>query len=201
MSFFGDFFGTTQRDDITSANQDATKALNKGYKQYNQRADEAFGMFTPYAQQGQQANAMYGQAIGLGTDQERADAQARYFSDPAFQQITSNQQNAMLRNLNARGISGSGAAVEAGSRIAYDNYGGWLDRLNNAGQQGFQATGAQAGIRQGQGQMAYDHGMTTAANRINYGNAMAQSRSIGLNNLLGVAETAAKFIPKPVPTG
>ena len=199
MGFFDDFFGITQREDITAAHNAAGKAIEKGRQEYDQRADEAFGMFTPYAQQGQQANAMYGHAIGLGTDQQRSAAQDRYFSDPAFSQITSNQQNAMLRNLNARGISGSGAAIEAGSRIAYDNYGNWLDRLNNAGQQGFQATGAQAGIRSAQGQLAYDHGITDAGRQINYGNAMAESRGIGLNNLLQVASTAAKFIPKPMP--
>jgi hypothetical protein len=43
-----------------------------------------------------------------------------------------------------------------------------------------------------QGDNAFGYGATKAGNAINYGNAMAQAKGIGVNNLLGLAGTAIK---------
>lgn len=98
----------------------------------------------------------------------------------------------MLKYLNARGQSGGGLANIAAQRVLQQNYGNWLDRYRDAGSQGLQATGAQAGIKTGQGDNAYGFAATKAGNAINYGNAMAQSRGIGINNLFSALGTGVK---------
>jgi hypothetical protein len=49
-----------------------------------------------------------------------------------------------------------------------------------------------ADIRLGQGDMRYGFGATMAGNNINYGGARAQASTLGVNNLLNAAGTAAK---------
>jgi hypothetical protein len=82
-------------------------------------------------------------------------------------------------------LAAGGAAALAGQRVLLHNYGNWMDRYRDQGSQGFQAAGAQAGIQTQQGDNAYGYGATKAGNQINYGNAMASARGIGVNNLLG----------------
>lgn len=192
MGFFQDFFGSSAKKDLRNAKAKSDAALDQGYQSAQGRYDEAFDMFTPYAEQGSEANRLYGHAIGLGTDEERAAAQSRYFSDPAMSAVLGQQSNALLRQLNARGNTYGGKAALAGARVGLENYGGWLNRLSDQGQQGGQYAGQQAGIRMGQGDLDYGYGATKAGNEINFGNAMAQSRSTGVNNLLNLAGTAAK---------
>lgn len=193
MGFFDAFTGSAQRQDLQSGNDAAMASLKSGVDAANTRYQQGIEAFQPYADMGKQGQAdqnFYRQAIGLGTDQERAAAQGRYFSDPVFQKITGDQQNMMMRNLNARGLGGSGVAAAAGSKIAYGNYGGWLDRVKGSGDQnlayGWQGTQGQAGIRQQQAGMEYGYGATKAGNDISYANAMAGTRSIPINNMMGL---------------
>jgi hypothetical protein len=192
VGFFSDFFGGSARKDLRNAKSKSDAALAEGYEGATGRYDEAYDLFTPYAEQGQQANQLYGHAIGLGTDEEREAAQSRFFSDPAMQSILGDQSNALLRQLNARGNTYGGKAALAGARVGRENYEGWLNRLMGQGQQGGQFAGQQAGVRMGQGDLDFGYGATRAGNEINYGNAQAANRSTGVNNLLNVAGTAAK---------
>jgi hypothetical protein len=175
--------------------------LQAGYDEAQPYYDEAFDLFTPYAEQGQQANQLYGHAIGLGTDEEREAAQSRFFSDPAMQSILGDQSNALLRQLNARGNTYGGKAALAGARVGRENYEGWLNRLMGQGQQGGQYAGQQASIRSGQGDLRYGFGATKAGQEINYGNARAENRNTGINNLLNVAGTAAKGVEAAAAAG
>ncbi len=99
--------------------------------------------------------------------------------------------NALLRNLNARG-AGAGVQSLGASRVATEQYGNWLNRLQGLGGQGFQAAGAQAGVRGAQSDLNWGYGATKAGNDINFGNSLSASRNIGTNNLLNAAGTAAK---------
>lgn len=192
MGFFGSFTGSDQRKDLRRADAQATAALDKGYGDSMGRYDDAYGLYAPYAQQGSQANAFYNDALGLNGDAARATAQGTITSDPMWSGKLAQDQNAMMKYLNARGQAGGGMAALAGQRLLYDNYSNALDRYRDAGRQGFEATGQQAGIRMGQGDNAYGFGATKAGQAINYGNAMAQARGIGVNNLMNALGTAAK---------
>lgn len=186
MGWFGSFFGSDQRKDIRNANAKATAALDQGYQQSNQYYDDAYDLFSPYAEQGSKANDFYYNALGLNGDEARSQAQGVITSDPMFQGQMGQESNALLKQLNARGQSGGGLAQIAGQRVLQQNYFNHLDRYRDAGTQGFQATGAQAGLKTGQGDNAYGYGATKAGQAVNYGNAMASSRNIGINNLTGL---------------
>lgn len=190
MGFFGSFMGNDQRKDIRNANAQATQALDQGYQQSQGFYDQAAQGYSPYVQQGQQASNQYNSLLGLNGADARSSAQGMLTSDPMFQGGLAQDSNALLRNLNARGQSGGGQAQLAGQRVLQQNYGNWLDRYRDAGQQGFQATNAQSNVRAAQGDNAYGYGATKAGQAINYGNAMSSSRNIGINNLLNVAGTA-----------
>lgn len=199
MGFWDDFSGKSAKKDIRAANAKAEAAVDRGNAQAQGYYDQAYGEYAPYAGLGQQGMAdqnIYRQAIGLGTPEERAAAQDRYFSDPAYARMNDQNQNAMMRYQNARGSVGGGKAALAGARVANEGYQGWLDRTRDVGQNamatGFGAASARAGIRTGQADQAWGYGTTKAGNAVNYGNAMAASRGILTNNLLNIAGTAAK---------
>jgi hypothetical protein len=189
MSFFGSFTGSDQRNDISNANKTANAALDSGYNAsqgyYNQAADA----YNPFVKTGTDANTFYGNALGLNGDAARTAAQGTITSDPLFSGKFALDSNNVLKSMNARGLNGSGAAALAGQRVLTEDYGNVLDRYANLGQQGLQATGAQAGVRTAQGDNAYGYGATKAANAVSYGNAMANTENMGLNNLLGVLGT------------
>lgn len=203
MGFFDNFSGGSSRRDIRASQAKADTALQQGFTQSQGYYDQAANSLNPYAQSGQQANTFYNNALGLNGDAARSQAQGTITSDPLWQGKLAEDQNQMLRYLNARGESGGGKALLAGQRVLTQNYGDWLNRYRDQGQQGFQATGQQANIRTAQGDNAYGYGATKAGMATNYGNAMAGTRSTGLNNLLNIAATginaasAAYGVPKP----
>lgn len=189
MGFFGSFFGNDQRRDITNANNKANAALDAGYNSQQGYYNQAAHNYDPYVQSGQQANAFYTNALGLNGDAARSAAEGTITSDPLWSGKFALDSNNVLKNLNARGLGASGAGALAGQRVLTEDYGNALDRYANLGAQGLQATGAQSNVWQGQGNNAWNYGTTKAGNDINYGNALAQSRNIGLNNILGVLGT------------
>ena len=189
MGLFSDFTGSQSRSDINNAYGKANKALATGYAGQQAAYGQAANAYAPYAQTGQQANAFYGNALGLNGDAARASAENTITSDPLWSGAFAQDSNNVLKAQNARGLNGSGAAALAGQRVLYQNYGNALDRYANLGSQGLQAAGGQANVLQGQGNNAMDYGQTQAGNAINYGNAMSQTRNMGLNNVLGLLGT------------
>ena len=187
MGFFDAFTGKSQRQDLERANAAANASLTQGYNESMGRYDQAAGLLDPYAQQGSEMNAMY--AALLRGEQPAVD---QFQANPILQGNIAQSSNAMLRYMNARGQAGGGAGMQAAQRVGQQGAMSFLDRFRDAGQQGMQATGMQAGIRQGQGDAAYGYGATKAGNAINYGNAMSQARGIGVNNLLGLGGLGVK---------
>lgn len=193
MGFLSDLFGGSARKDLRRSKAASDAALDSGYADASGMYDQAGAMYDPYAQRGEQGSATYSQAIGLGTPEEQAAAQQRYFNDPAMQQVLGQQSNALLRRYNSQGSgTGGGRLALAGTRVGLENYGGWLDRVKGVGDQGLAATGAKSNVLLGKGDMRFGLGATKAGSEINFGNAMSQSRSTGINNLLNIAGTAAK---------
>jgi hypothetical protein len=189
MSFWGDLTGSSQRSDINSAYGKANTALQTGYQGQQAGYNKAANAYNPYTQTGQQANTFYANALGLNGNAARQGAENTITSDPLWSGKFALDSNNIYKGMNARGLNGSGAAALAGQRVLTEDYGNALQNYANLGQQGLQATGAQAGVYAGQGDNAMGYGATQAGNAINYGNAMAQSRGIGINNLLGALGT------------
>ena len=134
----------------------------------------------------------------------RQQAQDTYFNDPTFQRISELNNKQLFNRYNAAGMGDSGAARAAIDQTALQGYNGWLDRLNQQGQQGFQAGGqlsqteqqrAQAYGQSGQqianvfsnqGQAlnsaAQNYGQNVAGNYANQGNNLGQAATwLGAN--------------------
>lgn len=189
MGFFSDFTGSSSRKDIRRSSAQANAALDKGYADSQGYYNQAASAYDPYVQAGGKGQDTYNALLGLNGADARTSAQNMLTSDALFQGGLAQDSNALLRNLNARGASGGGQAQLAAQRVLQQNYGTYLDRYRDAGQQGFQATGAQSNVRMGQGDAAYGYGATKANNAIGVGNAIASTRNTGINNLLGVIGT------------
>lgn len=201
MGFFGSFFGNDQRKDIENANRQATASLEAGKQGALTSYGNAQSMYQPYAQQGGRANALYGDATGANGQEAYQAAMGQFAgSDPFRQQNEAYARQADQNRYSARGWSGNAslAAARASTERGATDWNNYLTRLQGQGQQGLQATGAMAGLEQGKGDIQSGFGQQMAGNAINYGNALAGSRNIGLQNILGVAGTAAKlFSPSP----
>lgn len=201
MGFFSNLTGGDQRRDIRQGYKQANAMLDEGYGKSQGYYDQASGLFDPYMQQGGKASGMYSDLLGLNGADARSSAQGVITSDPLFQGQFPSDSNAMLRAMNARGQGAGGVAALAGQRVLQQNYGQWMDRYNQAGQQGFQAANAMSGIKAAQGDNAYGFAATKANNAMGQANAMGATRNVGMNNLLGAVGTGlnaySKFF-KPV---
>ncbi len=194
MGLFSNFFGGDSRKDLRAGKAAADKALQEGFDTANTRYDEASSLYDPYAQRGEQGAQAYYNAL-LGTQQQKQALYDNYTNDPGMQGMLGLQSNALLRQLNSQGSgTGGGKLALAGARVAQEGYGNFLNSLNGLGSQGLAATGAQSGIRQGQGDMAMGYGATRAGNAVNYANAMSSTRSAGLNNLLGLVGAGTRAV-------
>lgn len=198
MGFFDSFSGSAQRKDIRNAQATADAALSQGYTDAQGYYTQARDSLDPYAQGGQKGYTTYQDTLGLNGDAARAAAQAIYTSDPIQQQLADTQLNRLFKQYNAGGMGNSGANRLAASRAWLENYGNWQNQLKGVGDQGLQVAGTQAGLTQGLGDLAYGYGATKAGNAINYGNALAGTRNIGIQNLLNVGGLAMKAFS---PTG
>lgn len=192
MGFFSNLTGGKSRSDIRQSTAQANSLIDQGYADSQGYYDTAAGLYDQYTQQGGKAAGMYADLLGINGADARSAAQGVLTSDPLFQGGLAQDSNALLRQLNARGQSGGGLANIAGQRVLQQNYGNWLDRYNQAGQQGFQATNALAGVRMTQGDNAYGAATTKAGLQIGQGNALAATRNTGINNLMGALGTGLK---------
>lgn len=98
--------------------------------------------------------------------------------------------NAVSRTLNAQGSSGGGKAQLAAQRVLQGNALNFANLYSGLSQQGLSATNAQSNALQGRGDMTTNYYGTKAGNAVNYGNALAQSRTNGINNLTSLLGTA-----------
>lgn len=197
MGFFSDivdgFTGKAQRKDLEAANAKATGALTTGRDNALGDYGSAQRMFDPYAQQGQKANALYADSVGANGLGAQQQAFSQYAGSDPFR--AANQQYAAQADRNmygARGWTGNSslAAARASQERGATDWNNHLMRLGGLGQQGYQATASQAGLQQGMGDLKYGYGQQMAGNAINYGNAMAGTRNIGMQNIMGLGGLA-----------
>lgn len=215
MGIFDAFTGKAQAKDIKRANAEATGYINQGFDKAENAVGEARtaaqGYFQPYGQSGVRYNALLEDALGMnGADGGgRAMTAYRSASNPYLDYQQNETENALMRSFNARGQSNSGASAAAAAKarmgLGYQDYQGWLDRVGQQQGQGVQVAGQQAGIEQGYGQQRADlatgRAGTLAGNAVNYGNAMAATRGVGINNLLSLVGTGIKGYSALYPKG
>lgn len=143
---------------------------------------------------------MYGRYLGLEGQDAQQEAVGNFMADPFRAENERLANENLVRQFGSRGMAGSGAFASAAARGNLErgsvDYNSYLDRLAGVSTQGANVAGQQAGLDVGRGDLEWNVANTRAGNEINYGNAMASSRNIATNNLLGLAGTAVKaFTP------
>lgn len=201
MGFFSDLFGSSQRNDYAQAaaqmQSDIAGANKKAMSTLDTGLTKASEFYQPFRQQGLAGFNQYADAVGVNGAEGYNRAFQNFNADPfaaGAQDASNNALGRMFRQYNARGMGDSGAARLATSRAASEQYNqrvsDYRNRLMGLGQQGYDASnvlgnltygnaGQKASIQAGQGQqMAQITG--------NLANATAQSRTAGVNNVLGL---------------
>lgn len=200
MPSIGDIFGFNAARRVREGTDAANVMLDRGVADASRYIGEAYTEgrenLQPYIQGGQQGQSFYEDLLGLNGPEARAAAQQVMMSDPANQGQLGQAQNAMLRQMNARGLDGSGAGALAAERVFQQNYGNLMNRYAGLGQQGFQAAGAGASLATNwgntMGNLTYgraQQGANLATNQATQTNAANQA--IG-NNMLSIAGLGMK---------
>lgn len=200
MGLFDNFNGGESRTDIYNGQGKAKDTLHRGMRQgqsYLDRGrDRSMGYLNPYIQSGLKGSKFYDRLLGLQGEGARSNAQNLLMSDPAFTAKLGQDQNAMLRAMNATGNSQSGAGALAAERVFQQNYGDILNRYAGRAQQGYQAASQGAGINTQWGRdsanLQFGGRQQIAQNAITSANAIAGTRGTGMNNLLGIAGLGLK---------
>lgn len=166
---------------VKSGYATATNALTRG-------SDKAAGYWQPYAQSGTQANALYDNALGLnGKAAQQTFMQGYAGADPFRASNADFANEALMRQLNARGMSGSGTAAAAiaqeSLRRGSEDYNNHLNRLQGVTQQGMQAASGLSGIYANQGQNMANLAMQQGSD---LANIQGQKAALGYN--LGTAQ-------------
>lgn len=187
MGFLDGFFSPGAKD-IKRGAKKADQLYTQGLDQARPLYQQASGRLDPYADTGTQANALYSAALGLNG----ADAQRSFLDDYQEDPTQQYQQQAVARQMAARGMLDSGASRLASARVWDEGYGNHLNRLLGVSQQGMQAAGQQGQFDVGEGDMIFGTRQLQANNQISKANALAQSKQAGLNNLIGVGGLALK---------
>jgi len=196
---------------LTTGRNEAESLINSGYNRGNralgnaqgvandqnniavgaldQARDSALTLYNPYVESGTRANALYSDALGLNGAVAQRDFNALYAgSDPFRESNADFATNALMRSLNARGMSGSGFAAEAVAREnlrrGSEDYNNYLNRLYSSVGMGLNAASDAAGTwnnwgsnranqAQGYANLTANIARDRATNYANQGNALA----------------------------
>lgn len=200
MGIFDNWDGGQSRSDIYDGQGKAKQIIHNGMRTgqdwLNRTHRRSMGYLNPYIQSGLEGSEYYDDLLGLNGWRSRDDAQDMLMRDKAFQGKLGQDQNAMLRAMNARGNSNSGAGALAAERVFQQNYGDVLNRYAGRAQQGYQAASQGAGLATQYGRdsanLQFGGRQQIAQNAITSANAIAGTRGTGMNNLLGIAGLGLK---------
>jgi hypothetical protein len=172
-NLFDSFFGGAQKGRISDASGQAAAFYNKGQGQFGDAQSLFFNNFQ------QDPGFLASQKFGIDAAQKAAAARGSVLSGGQVRDLADYSQKNLLGLFQNRlaGLAGFGQQGNA-ANIA-------------------DVTG-RSGLYQNAGSRIADSLLGTnqllANNAINTGNAMAQAEGIGINNILGVGNLAAKFI-------
>lgn len=169
------------RTDVGTGYKNALAALGAG-------TGKAAAAYQPYAAAGQSANALYGNALGLNGQAAQQTFMQNYQADPFRDANAKFATDALMQTLNARGLSGSGAAAAAVAqenlRRGSEDYNNYLNRLSGVQGQGLQTANALAGLYADQGSRGAQYGYSQGSDLANISGQRAQT---GYNYGLGQA--------------
>lgn len=205
MGIFDDFLGKSQKRDLRSGKDNADRYMQQGYDEAAGIGQDYYGKaqnyLQPFIDRGNRAGGMYDNALGLNGRGAQQQFMANYAdNDPFRQQNMDAATQGIRRQYNARGMDTSGNALLAAARASQErgstDYNNYLNRLQGAQGQGAQFAQTGAGMAGTFGNnlmgMRYGYGNQQAGNEISYANSMAQGRTAGIQNLMGLGGMALK---------
>ena len=196
MGLFDAFTGKSQRRDIEQANALAQAALERGRAESIGTREDALERSLGFLEGGRGAENLLLQALGVQGPEAQRTFTNELFT-PGFNDELQFGIDALDQSAAARGGLFSGnqlkSVADFGTRLKRDAFNTRVNQLfqlaGNAPAQSAQATlntgDAIAGTQFGGAQLE-------ANQATNFGNAMAQSRSIPINNLLAIGSAGAK---------
>jgi hypothetical protein len=179
---------------IGQAQPDRLAALQGGYDTASGFYQRARDLYNPYAETGLQAWNQTADAAGVNGAGGYDRARGAFQASPGYQWNVSQALDQTNRAAGAAGELYSGNTASAlqdrASNLANQEYGTYYDRLQGISDRGYNAVGAQAGIDQGQGGLAYQHGSDVSGV---YGDTAGQKAGIYTNTAQGVGGSLANL--------
>jgi hypothetical protein len=206
MGLWDSFMGKDQQKDLSAANAQANRNLSEGLASYTNTSkeylDKSLGFLQPGMESGNRTLSLLGDILGLNG----RDAQSRYFSDfqtdPGFMASQQAGIQAADRGAAARGLMRSGGQQRSLFDFGQQNMAGQFQ--NRIGSlfgllpAGMGAANTAAGLTSQTGtgiaDAQFGTGQLLANQATNFGNAMAQSRGTGINNILGFGNMFANIL-------
>lgn len=218
MGLLQDFLGKSQQEDLARAKAESASFLNQALGDYTTTQKDylgqALGQFNglqPFVDSGTGSIRLLSDALGVNGAGPQSAFYNSFQTDPGFMASQQAGIDALDKSAASRGLLRSGGQqrdlFSFGQRFLSDAFNNRINQLFGLGQQGGQigmgVAGAKSGLLSGTGSDIANAqlgvGQLMANNATNYGNAMAQSRGIGINNILGVGNLLANAF-KPAPT-
>src|SRR5215217_781591 len=171
----------------------AQDALGRGYADANKYYGDAAAKFNPYAETGLKGFNLYADALGINGPGGNTNAVGAFKAGPGYQWAVDQATDAIARKAGSLGTLGGGNTMAAISdragHMADQEYDQWLGRLQGVGQTGYNATGAQAGLMRGQGDLATGYGQDMAKSAYGFGSDVAGIYGNNAARKAGIAGT------------
>jgi hypothetical protein len=206
LGLWDSFMGKDQQKDLSAANELSQQRIVGGLTDYTNTSkeylDKSLGFLQPGIESGNRTLSLLGDILGLNG----RDAQSRYFTDfqtdPGFMASQDAGIKAADRSAAARGLVRSGgqqrSLFDFGQQNMAGQYQNRIGSLFGLLPAGMGAANTAAGLTSQTGtgiaDAQFGTGQLLANQATNYGNAMAQSRGTGINNILGFGNMFANIL-------
>lgn len=170
--------------------------LGKGVEQAQPWYQSGIDRLEPWAAQGQKAFGALGDSYGLNGAAGNDNATAMFRASPGYQYNVDQSTDAVARKQSALGMLGSGntatAIQDRAHNLADQEYKGWQGGLKSLSDIGYNATGQQAQLDRGIGDLYANQGAQSAGLRMGGANMIVGNNTNYMNNLSQLGQNAAK---------
>jgi hypothetical protein len=140
---------TSGNNALTSYGGQAQGALTNGVNSAVGTVQGSNAQYAPYVGNGQNANTMYANSLGLNGAAGNTAATGAFQASPGYQFQVDQATDAAARKAASLGMAGSGNTLDAitrlGSNLANTEYGNWQSNLNGLSNTGLTAANAVSG--------------------------------------------------------
>lgn len=151
---------------LRTGEERASGLLDSGLSSATDYYTNAGKLYDTWASTGRDANAMFGNALGLGGQEGYDAATSAFRTTPGYEFAVESGLDAIDRRAASRGMLGSGNTnldtIRFSQGLADQQWQNWLNNLNTASGSGLTATTNQAGIQTGLGDLNFNTGATKA---------------------------------------